>query len=630
MVMLVVPPTPIDVAPNALVTAGAVLLVTVRVAGLEVAVGALSNVPANAGLVYAATVADVTIEITVQLPPGSRVSADMPSVLPPAAPPTSVALDAKRINDEKDEKHARDIDLVRTHLQNEILIRDLMLAQSPLMFQQQQPLQFLPQQQQQQQFHPLPLPLTVTEWLTTNLYGQTLSLTNFVRGNQQDAFRNPNISLARLLEKVTVEFHGSGLRIMIPLTYRYPLRSILSKLAEVPDRNQLKQAIRAITIPQGYSIVLFNTTDEYNEDRILNHRKNCDNIMLHLHLIVKSKLLPQNKWKFILIPEEAPRQICSIDVLDRFYPAFFHFGPGSYLSHNLGLRAEYRTAAQVKKTSGSSASGAGLGTGNGKTCPFCLAIERLSKTNSCQVSHHPNTCPTLALLSDNEAEILLVIREACKASLDNPTDANDPDNRPLHELKYFFGVRGKDPLLYLDSHTFLRFATQEELANGQNVNGIRLNLETHKTLRMNTRKRFTDQLYSPLFGPLDQSLSPIYNALFDVRANDGDLPIEVRKLFHDGFPDDDTLPPATYFMDRRYNELTRKPVFELDAVERIRFELNTLVTSTPSSLQQKWKNFQDLQESAEHHFLYPDAERYRNFVNVSNEFQNVNLFHNEQ
>jgi hypothetical protein len=191
-------------------------------------------------------------------------------------------------------------------------------------------------------------------------------------------------------------------------------------------------------------------------------------------------------------------------------------------------------AGEKKKGGVSRSVKGGMGTGNGKTCQFCRSLAIVvKKSGKAQVSHHTNMCPLLAVLSNNEVDILNQLQLACQQG----------DKKKLSTLlkhKFIFGIeedQADQDLMKLGERTLPRHATADELATGQHVNGLRINEACLQRLRQSIRQSMRNHLGSDLlFGTMDPVVQQAIGELDGLRelvaANKNTMP-PVRKLIFD-------------------------------------------------------------------------------------------------
>jgi len=185
-----------------------------------------------------------------------------------------------------------------------------------------------------------------------------------------------------------------------------------------------------------------------------------------------------------------------------------------------------------------------VGTGNNKNCQMCCSLAvAIKKTGYVQPSHHPKRCHALAVLSNNEVDILNQLILACNRVEKNKETGKRKTNT-LPRLKFYFGTpdgKGIDKdVLRLDSATLLRHATPEELVAGLHVNGLRLNRPVYIRLRQDMYDDMRAHLDGDLmFGTMDPKVQQAMDELDGLcdlmtvsATNQRRMPL-IRKLIYD-------------------------------------------------------------------------------------------------
>lgn len=422
-------------------------------------------------------------------------------------------------------------------------------------------------------------------WIQSNLYGQDLS-----RLAQQpppaqsrwfNLFTNPELTADVLMRAVQVVRVGAGLRqrwrLLVPLTYRYPLRRIIQCLAQALGQAQATH-IKALlaACPADYTVVLYGAglTD-------VKHRVNASTLALHLHLVLAARTINRandeagHNWRVKLCDAELPTHcVPSLDLLMEHYPASVYSGPGTYLTHDMAMPVRYHVVNQPqalattattktkknksRKTAEGQTPSKGLGTGHGKRCPYCgqAAHTLIQGTNYC-ISHHPTRCPAIALLSQNEATLLATLRQRCQVG--GGADGRAPGKLARHD--FLVGKRSKklsggggagDRVFAFDSETLLRAASGEELERGEHDNGVRYNRQRLGEMRQRVMDTLQTQLDGPLFGPVDPQVAHLTRELADA----ADERVALRDQLYD---EHDRL-----YRQAHTNPETRKPEHTFD------------------------------------------------------------------
>lgn len=359
---------------------------------------------------------------------------------------------------------------------------------------------------------------TIEEWIGPNLYGLeevgTDKRLNF--GKWDGLFIRPEITPISLLQHaISASFHPFSqlIKLSVKLTYEYPLKMILHILEEVSyERTKEKFQQLMKLCPSNYKIVLFanvmmdDNNPYFNE---ITNRTNISNILLHCQLIMTVNRLnrdgkgeaPNGEYIIQTCKEQDALLKPDFTLMDNYFPSFLSHGPNTYLSYIMGLNV-------VKPNS----QGTGDGIGSNKSCAFCRTRTRISKNVSGEIqrAHQPKKCPLLATIGNNEVTILLAIRDVLLKSDKKQSDA-------LKNIHSFFGnddesEMGDDELnLY---NTLLRHATDEEFANGQHINGLRLNKAIYMKLRFYVIKLLKQQFQSKLFTErLDDFIRSLFSSV---------------------------------------------------------------------------------------------------------------------
>jgi hypothetical protein len=357
-----------------------------------------------------------------------------------------------------------------------------------------------------------------------------------------------------------------------------------------------------------------------------NARLNCATLVTHAHFVRVACDLNRRAradgedWQIRMnntppLPFATP----ALELLDEFYPAPSHYGLATYLTQDMtfpvtmtwegsgsaggggGGTPSSRSPAKQKKggaeqppqkarrtsrvtspapapspspsTSSSSATGdkKGLSTGKNKKCPFCFVRDRtLLPTKIVRKSHSVTNCPAIALLSNNEAEVLVALREACILSAQKKASENK-----LAKHKFLFGEppkhaggggvsgpkqqggAGKVPapaeqFLAFDRKTLFRAATAEELEAGAHIQEVRLNAEEWAQLCERARESMRFQLDGPLFDALDPAAAQFASLLHDLELLPGGALPTVAQLIYDA--------DGGKFLESRYEAGTRTPL----------------------------------------------------------------------
>jgi hypothetical protein len=450
----------------------------------------------------------------------------------------------------------------------------------------------------------------VSEWIGANRYGQQhLGSERHSQNAYQKwdcMFDNASINAQHLHSLVQVVRHdGYRHRLQVPLTYQYNLRTILVTLRDHTSTRRAHWDTLIAACPVDYQVVLF-ATNAYGDPTlcVTEHTRNCVALATHLHFIMSARAIDRNatihkdKWKTRCdsLSQPQARFVPDLSIIEEYYPSSLHFGSNTLMTFDMCLRTKYQKAPK-KSESATTASPTkkqqhkkkqktgeeeddsdndeeddggveakkgsdGVGTGNGKNCQLCKSLAMsIKKTGSTQCSHHTNTCPLLAVLSNNEVDILNQIILACRHVEKKKTN-------PLPKLKFFFGLNDKPALhrhkneaknkknaktglaeppvvaapsptdvMKLGESTLLRHATPEELLSGQHVNGLRLNRARYMRLRQEVYTNMRTHLDGDLlFGTMDPTVQQAIDELFglqDVIAeNGGRMPL-VRQLIYD-------------------------------------------------------------------------------------------------
>jgi hypothetical protein len=409
-------------------------------------------------------------------------------------------------------------------------------------------------------------------------------------------FENPQIHVPHLhsLLRVTMDSRYRY-RLHVPLTYRYSLRTVLQKVrTEVellqPHSDYAHWDTLINACLSDYRVVLFAPEPDNAEATEANNERNCVTLATHLHFVMAAQRMDRasnnNKWRTVLdSPGNTSRFVPDLSIIEEHFPSSVHFGTGTLLTFDLSLRVKYhagssttnttnktnngasptKVASPTKKSKKSKKSnkknnkktndddendddeneddeentdkskkkGGGMGTGNGKKCAFCQTLALLTKkaSGAPQASHHPRKCHVLACLSNNEVDILNKVRQACRRG--------QPRSQALARLKFFFGIpEGKcdKDVMHLDSKTFFRHATDEELASGQHDNGLRVNRPLLLEMREKSLCKMRSHMDNAIFDAMDQTVQRAmeqFDGLADLIAgNHGRMPL-IKQLIMD-------------------------------------------------------------------------------------------------
>lgn len=482
-----------------------------------------------------------------------------------------------------EDKHQQELRLLRAELTVEALIKQLQLRtaqQANLMRTKKQFLQ------------------------SVNQYGQDLSRLQLHNGTRWfNLFQNPEITLERLHAAVYVErlmLSGpKSLRLIVPVTYRYSLRRIIQCLAEAQEQ-QKQSHVKALldACPPEYRVVLFGGPHLPE----VKHSVNCSILALHLHLIRRARQIQREAadagkmWTVKLCDQEAGQVshlTPSADLMAAHYPAAVYSGMGTYLLPDMTMPVCYvkpassssssaSVATQSEKTAGKKSRRAatkrspseGMGTGQGKLCPFCSRLSRmLIQGNNYKKAHQLINCPFIALHSQNEAAILETLRLRC--IIDAAPGQGKKCNR-LAEHAFLVGQEAKrlpggDLEFVFDSQSLWRQATPEEMQAGEHDNGLRLNRRRYMKMRRDVHESLGTQIFGPLFDQVDTHAQHLLRALYDMEAVDersGALP-PLRDLLYDE--------TDRKFLDGRYDKLTKRALrnFEDSTEDGLYFTLDS-------------------------------------------------------
>lgn len=446
--------------------------------------------------------------------------------------------------------------------------------------------------------------LTKRQWLHGTLYAQNLtrlSLQNATRWF--NLFHNRDLTLERLhsacfVDRVPGAPTDRPLRLIVPVTYRYSLKRIIQLLALAQGQSNASFVTQLLKdCPENYRVVLFGGQNMPE----VKHRVNCTVLALHLHLVkqaivIKRQLADAREtWSVKLCDQEVgavPHTTPSPDLLALHYPAACYSGLDTYLLPDMTMPAYYLSPVSQKNkpmqttNSSSSSSGStmvetssnkakkspgksrrtevhqqasnnkGIGTGNGKRCPYCGQLSRtLIQGTNYQVMHQLINCPWIALLSQNEAVILETLRRRCLE--DMAPRKHGKKNNKLAEHAFLMGsnavslgtgVTRDVQFGDLDSQTLLRHATEVELQSGDHIHGLRINSKRYiRTMRRDVSDTLATQLNGPLFGLVDQQVQSLLAPLIDTE----DLTTTPLRLqLYDEFDQK--------FMAMRYDPQTKK------------------------------------------------------------------------
>lgn len=394
---------------------------------------------------------------------------------------------------------------------------------------------------------------SVEKWIGDNQYDQDLSTIPLTNNFEKwtSLFENPLINDIMLYNAIRCHVIPNSHKIIlcIPLTYRYRLRDVINIVAEQCGLLNNPNIMKLMKLcPSDYSVVLYNTGEPPLLDEAPN-RQNFATIACHCHFIVAGVFLSKSetKWEPRLI-DQPPQSyvIPDFDIMDRHYPASTYFGHRTYIWYNMGL------CAKNLHTSG---------TGNNKNCPFCQTHQRICKQKDAfQIAHQVKTCFSLATLSNNEAHILLAIMNGCR-------DADKKRANALSTHGFLFGVDKKvnKNAIHLNHNTLLRHATDEEIANGQHINGLRLN----KHVYIEMRKDLYGDMLNQFEGKIFKNINPYVCSLMSYIYTDAPIALEkdtpVSSLIYDsrGLP----------FFDSKFDTITKKPLRNFENDDGLYFSL---------------------------------------------------------
>ena len=464
-----------------------------------------------------------------------------------------------------EEKHRLEMELVQTKHELALKTKDTEVLDARLQLTQQQ--QYFQQFFQQRDAGPsrfLALGaaavrraqiLSINDWLKDSLYPkQDLSQIPLpTEWRYQALFANQLVRYddIRVMLRVDAVDGARGRRhllMSVPLTFRYKMLDILHLLRQHNESTYLGADFDKLLAkcPPQYSILL-HYCDVLSGDKMqaltspLN-RLNVATVLLHCQAIVQVDLINERARKTLHQakkkaqealklsekkgdPDAAKKKLkldvkekdveCvhlitmgahlnkpaelmpTIELLDEYYPAPSFYGAGTYVTASLGLRVHNPIFEKIDEY--------GLGTGSGKCCPLCWTKDRIYTHTApdAQHSHHLNCCPVLANLSNNEAQVLLALRHAFNGRM--------PGNKERAEKLRANSTSGA--CLYaedftLNDSTLLRHATDDELASGQHVAGLRLNLPVYLAMRQAAYALLSVQRKkSPLLGALERQIT---------------------------------------------------------------------------------------------------------------------------
>lgn len=479
---------------------------------------------------------------------------------------------AKQENENQKERHRIETELMQTRHElalkskdNEVLSAQLALTQQQQYFTQLYQ-QYPPSQHRSQLALTGPQMIrkvtSVQEWLKDSHYQQDFSqipLPKEVR--YQNVFNDQRVRYNDLLQSLHVVATSQGrLLLVVPLTYRYKLVDILQCLTQSQQgaayRNEIGQLLRCC--PSSYTVQLhwinLNVGPDGNEDaeaasRSIYNELNVSIILVHCQAITlaydlnrpakdlakqvktsgtttttKKVTETQVKEKELLqiqvIVHHPNEFVPALGPLDEFYPHCAFYGPGTFITPSMGLRLRNPSFKKDKNKKN--------GTGSGKLCPLCWTMDRvytLTAGTEAQHTHSICSCPQLAMLSDNEAQILLAIRHAC-----TPWRGNEERAAKLRGKKFLFGKN-----FSLGEKAFFRRATPEEIAQGDHVGELRVNATRRMELCQTVFTLLKVQLKrSPLLGPLHRRLHFLANLLLTTPGLDHNSTVSQLLIDADG------------------------------------------------------------------------------------------------
>jgi hypothetical protein len=536
----------------------------------------------------------------------------------------------KREREVERDNYEREMETLRERYDNE---KKLMQANLTIEFQERELSRLLTMPSPQQSIIPVARPptiknrtLTMKDWLGPNLYNQDYVHTLQPHRTQrwQNLFTNPALTPELLRTHMFVaRITNYKLRLVLPLTYRYNLATIIRLVAAESNQSRASHVESLLeACPKDYSVVLYGgmaTTD-------LEHRINCSTIAVHCHLVRWAQEIRRRSademWSLTVNQAEQPAHcVPSLELLEEFFPSSVYYTAGSYLTHNMTMPLLYggeksaektgkkkksvkKAVPEVKKVKTGKESGGGLGTGHGKKCPYCTKWTRtLVQGSNYQLSHHPTHCPAIALLSANEAVVLETLRQRCQPSTTTNSAGGLPRKKENKFVSHSFVMGGESKArkgagaaheFSFDSKSLLRHATPEELDAGEHINGLRVNRRRMRELRRTVQETLRTQLDGPIFDAVDTATESFVGCLYDMEVlpTTHKLPA-VRSLLYDEF--------GQKFLESRFEKTTKKALHGFDAEEALFFSLDTSKNPSPRLL--RYMDYYGSQLTAQQFFL---------------------------
>jgi hypothetical protein len=472
---------------------------------------------------------------------------------------TAIAVELALAKQEKihnDEKHQYEMTIMRQQYERALQDKEIEL----LRIQQQQMLHGFANARGQSILMPsktnpmnIKRPKTLSHWLSNTMYpDQDFSRVMLPKSAKWLGIADNMTFMNYCLSQLGIRFDAQQIPSLdVPMTYYYPMHSILNFFLVVNDRNaiyfssqELHQLISRC--PAQYRVMLLENRWD-NEESLRINAANINTILFHCHVILVAHDV-NNKTPSDDTKEKDNAKVClfvpqpnelhpSIDIYGDYYPLSTFYGPYTFVSYGLGLRIRNATPLPKKVTKKKNRSGGGgrrgeeeeqqqqgrkkktnknekkseektgYGIGSGKCCPFCLSRERIfipTSPTEPQFTHQLKSCPVLASLSNNEAVIIIALMDALKS-----TPGNEERAKRLTK-NYLFSK----PFQFNDM-TLFREATEGEILNGEHVGGVRLNRAIyHSRTRLKASLNMETQLKrSDLFGPPHYAMKHLMNTL---------------------------------------------------------------------------------------------------------------------
>ncbi len=344
---------------------------------------------------------------------------------------------------------------------------------------------------------------SVHDWISDRHYQQDLSRLSLpMEPRYQTLYNDQRVTYAQLLPLMHVYAVANGHRLLlgVPMTYRYRLCDVLQRLRDAPSASFCRQDFAPLLrcCPSDYTVLLhwvdMSAGEEVASRQPIN-QLNVAALLFHCQAVLmahelnkpakeaaKAKVAgnkngdsqpppPRVKEKELvrvqLIVADQREFVPALGPQDDFYPHAAFYGPGTFVTASLGLRLSNPAFVRNRKEKN--------GTGSGKLCPLCWTMDRVytQTATDAQHTHSLCSCPQLAMLSDNEAQVLLALRHACKSWQGNKDRAEK-----LRQKKFLFGKS-----FTLGEKTLLRHAIPDEMERGEHVAGLRLNLVRYLEMR---------------------------------------------------------------------------------------------------------------------------------------------------